>query len=101
MKEKQVGEVSVDSGQILICDPCYLRDHGLSEELCDEIYQATIGKNLCGPAVNTQMRNTDKQFPLGFATRTGYGDGGYKVFVKHNGEGRVAEIKIVFIRETE
>ena len=93
-------EVLVDSGQLLVVDPCYLLTHGLSEELYDEICKATTNKNLCGPAVNTQMRNTDKQFPLGFATSTGYGDGGYKVFVKHNGEGRVAEIKIVFIRET-
>ena len=94
-------EVSVDSGQLLVVDPCYLLTYGLSEELYDEICKATTNKNLCGPAVNTNFKNTDKQFPLGFATSTGYGDGGYKVFVKHNGEGRVAEIKIVFIKETE
>ena len=28
---EDVGEVSVDSGQLLIVDPCYLRSHGLSE----------------------------------------------------------------------
>ena len=34
---QDVGEVSVDSGTLLICDPCYLRSHGLTEEALEEI----------------------------------------------------------------
>ena len=106
MNAKPVGEVCVDSGQLLICDPCYLSEmYGMTEELYDQICEATKGEDLCGPEVDTQMRNTDKQFPLGFATGTGYGAGRYRVFVKHVEDKdwgrRVAEIKIVFIGEEE
>ena len=100
---QDVGEVSVDSGTLLICDPCYLRSHGLTEEALEEISQVTLGepRKMCGPAVNTQHVGSEKQFPLGFVTTTGYGDGGYKVYVEKNAEGRIKSVTVVFIRDVE
>ena len=75
---QDVGEVSVDSGTLLICDPCYLRSHGLTEEALEEISQVTLGepRKMCGPAVNTQHVGSEKQFPLGFVTTQATGTGG-------------------------
>ena len=100
---QDVGEVSVDSGQLLICDPCYLRSHGLTEEALEEISQVTLGapRTMCGPAVNTKFVGSEEQFPLGFVTTTGYGDGGYKVYVEKNAEGRIKSVTVVFIRDVE
>tara|TARA_B100000470_G_scaffold221827_1_gene213380 strand:+ start:1780 stop:2145 length:366 start_codon:yes stop_codon:yes gene_type:complete len=100
---QDVGEVSVDSGQLLICDPCYLRSHGLTEEALEEISQVTLGqpRKMCGPAVNTKHVGSEKQFPLGFVTTTGYGDGRYKVYVEKNAEGRIKSVTAVFIRDVE
>jgi hypothetical protein len=93
-------EVAVDSGQLLVVDPCYLLDHGMSEELYDEICQAKHGEDMCGGVIENKYIGT-----LGFVTGTGYGDGRYRVFVKHVEDKdwgrRVAEIKIVFIEEDE
>jgi len=101
---EDVGEVSVDSGTLLIVDPCYLSMKGLSEEALEEISQVTLGqpRKMCGPAVYTQFAGVDvEQKPLGFVTTTGYGDGGYKVYVEKTGEGRVKSITVVFITDYE
>ena len=100
---QDVGEVSVDSGTLLICDPCYLRSHGLTEEALEEISQVTLGepRKMCGPAVNTKFVGSEKQFPLGFVTTTGYGDGGYKVYVEKTAEGHIKSVTVVFIRDVE
>ena len=100
---QDVGEVSVDSGQLLICDPCYLRSHAMTEEALEEISHVTLGepRKMCGPAVNTKFVGSEKQFPLGFVTTTGYGDGRYKVYVEKNAEGRIKSVTAVFIRDVE
>ena len=57
---------------------------------------------MCGPAVNTAFVGTEKQFPLGFVTTTGYGDGGYKVYVEKTAEeGRIKSVTVVFITEKQ
>ena len=63
----------------------------------------TLGhpRKMCGPAVNTQHVGSEEQFPLGFVTTTGYGDGGYKVYVEKNAEGRIKSVTVVFIRDVE
>ena len=102
---EDVGEVSVDSGTLLICDPCYLLSHGLTEEALEEISQVTLGqpRKMCGPAVYTQFTGVyADQKPLGFVTTTGYGDGGYKVYVEKTAkEGRIKSITVVFITEKQ
>lgn len=85
-----VGEAGVDSGQILIGDPCYFLPEEKYQELLD-IHKKDKWKS---PTVELPYHMT-----CGIVTSTGYGDGGYNVYIKRNAEGRVMEAKIVFIEE--
>lgn len=96
LKFVKSGEVSVDSGQILLIDPCYInesfpngaasKDDGLTYR---GVCRATLKSSGCGEVGG-----------LGFATSSGYGDGVYPVYVARRG-GRIASIRIDFITEDE
>lgn len=103
MKKKKFGEwvevgvVGVDSGQILIVDPCYLKKFKNDER---------TGKNdsfsysgCCNAIVSNKGAGqifNDKKIPLAVASATGYGDGVYKVYVRYTYGGRVGDLKIHF-----
>jgi hypothetical protein len=80
-KLKKLGEVSVDSGQVIVVDPCYLHDwkhgkfdpaaKGEPENHYDETCRVTCGDEGGGPVFNH----------LAVATGSGYGDGGYSAHV--------------------
>lgn len=113
---KQIGEVSVDTGRLIIADPCYL--DGLKEnpsELAGAIIQTDL-LGLCdsvGENFDTLRQDPDAmarvlaqrkifgeaKFPGGdavfVASETGYGDGRYPVFSKVE-DGRVVGIWIDF-----
>lgn len=93
---KEIGVVGVDSGTLMITDPCYVT----GDEWSDKDYD----KHVCG------MNEDHAQVPfkLGHAGKgvifsSGFGDGVYKVFakVKNYKEwgNRIAEVKIVLIDE--
>ncbi len=85
-----VGQVSVDSGQVVIVDPCYVAEKGLDyDEVCATT--SPCGSWMRGHAV---------------ASRSGYGDGGYPVYaeISDTGDGwgtRVRRIVIDFDLEDE
>jgi hypothetical protein len=102
-----VGHVSVDSGQVIISDPCYIMEGDL-EFAPDGSVTATVhdpkdGK-VAGYAHPCEVTCSDArvgEFPVkGFATAvassSGYGDGNYPVYAKKNDEGRVVELTIYF-----
>lgn len=82
---QKVGICCVDSGQLLIVDPCYLplKDDAIYDEYCKE-HNKFVNEIVIS-----------KPFGIGVITSTGYGDGGYEVFIKKE-KNRVKEIKIVF-----
>jgi hypothetical protein len=93
---ERIGSVGVDSGQILVTDPCYVLDHE------SQGWQANIG----GRHPNyDDVLNTYKTFsepyiePWGSATAivvgTLYGDGCYPVYVRYV-DGRAAQVVIDF-----
>ena len=85
-----VGRCPVDSGQILLIDPCYvLADHNLDEGKAGAYYE-----KVCKVTIAEQAGEVIGG--LGVATSTGWGDGHYPVYAKMDG-GRVAEIKIKFM----
>ena len=93
-----VGTLGVDSGQMMLCDPCYIKrdfanEYGQTNQkgmtyssACD----ATLGNDGFGFLTHTNGAE------LAFACSSGYGDGIYPVYIKRDG-GRIAEMKIVFI----
>ena len=91
------GTFSVDSGQAMVGDPCYLdqwktnvgEDWNLEGKVGDYSYQ--------GASATTIESNYGE---LGISTAvvfsTGYGDGLYPVYVKLNNDGRVSKVVIDF-----
>ena len=84
------GYVGVDSGQVMIVDPCYvIRDDAEYEKLgCSDEYQAI-----------RSVRHPITGLGCGVIVRSGYGDGCYPVAVKLNREGRVKSVTVTFIAE--
>jgi hypothetical protein len=84
-----IGEVAVDSGQVMLIDPCYVfEDHyNLGGEptggLYDKACRLTTGATPYGPLEG------------GMVTGTFHGDGTYPVYAEMEG-GRVKSITIVF-----
>lgn len=76
---EEIGKVWVDSGQVMIADPC----HALSDEEYD----------------NTFVKNYEQQphkFKHGIVNSGWGGDGNFPVYVKKNKKGLVLEMKVVF-----
>ena len=95
---KKIGVVGVDSGTLMIGDPCYLDDDGWTKEDYD--------KFVC------RMKGDYKQVPFehGHAGKamifsSGFGDGCYNVFAKikdyKDWGKRITEVKIVLIEEED
>ena len=89
MTRELVGYCGVDSGTILIIDPCYLNripeltDPDKWADACDMIYPK--GKN-----------DLPKEIFQGVMTNTRFGDGHFPVYVTKDAEGRVKKMEIVF-----
>ena len=81
----QIGEVGVDSGQLFIGDPCYLKEVSM-DDLYTECSKVTLSKQRGGVISLTD----------GVAVSTGFGDGVYPVFAEIC-NGRVVKVWIEFI----
>ena len=84
-----IGHVSVDSGQIILVDPCYV-DRGLDY---DAVCAVTLADAQAGAWMNGHA----------VATSTGYGDGSYPVYVEYEDCGswgkRVKSVTINFMED--
>jgi len=94
-KTKLAGYCGVDSGQIMVIDPCY----AFMDEFDD---MGGNYRNVCNISLGDDGYG---EFPLpkngytqgiGVVTSSGYGDGNYPVFVDVNDDGRVVELRIAF-----
>ena len=102
---KKIGSIVVDAGLCWIGDPCYiLHKNPKAEKYYDRPPQA-IGDSwpdFCDKLQDMEDGSMQLSFDLGHdglgvVTSTGHGDGCYPVFAKHNENGCVAEVKVVFI----
>lgn len=90
MTGTKIGEVLVDSGQVMLIDPCYVLhdDFNLGGEptggLYDKACRLTTGASLYG------------EFEGGVVSSTYAGDGAYPVYADLDSDGRVKSITIVF-----
>lgn len=78
----------------MVGDPCYAadKDHPVRKwnKFCDLI---------SGSA--TQLKFKHGGDGLGVVVSSGYGDGVYPVYIKHDERGAVSELKVVFISDDE
>ena len=91
------GTFSVDSGQAMVGDPCYL--DAWNNNTNDEWnLEGKVGEYSYQGASATTLENSYGE--LGIATavvfNTGYGDGLYPVYVQLNDDGRVSKVVIDF-----
>ena len=108
-----IGRVPVDSGQIMIVDPCYVlegdvtfetHENGNMTVVEDNPYSracaASMGGEMAGP-FSTHGGNMDDAV----CSSSGYGDGMYPVYIEYEDCGswgvRVKSITIEFINEDE
>jgi hypothetical protein len=98
-----IGELSVDSGQAIIGDPCYLEDWKPwnSEEDNFEDHVNKVGEfgylGACNATLNKGFGQLGGMSAVAFST--GYGDGLYPVYAHINDDGRVGMIVVDFTGE--
>ena len=82
-----VGVCAVDSAQLLIVDPLYLRNitRETAEKLVDECFDVS-----CGRVMSNHGHSLATVIP------TGYGDGAYPVYAVRDENGRVMRVEIRF-----
>jgi len=97
---KLVGRVCVDSGQLMIIDPCYLRDWKHGDYNCDSNVEGTASNNYEEACFKTlsEEKCGDVLGGLGFVFSSGYGDGTYNVYVRYF-KNLIGEVRIVLIND--
>jgi len=98
---KKLGTFGVDSGQVLITDPCYLddwKDEEFDQDAIEKIQKSeTYPYSYCGACART-LKGEGGHIGLGcdgVVSSTGWGDGKYSVYAWVE-NGRVKELKIKF-----
>lgn len=100
-----IGHVGVDSGQLMVCDPCYIK----ADDWADESFapaNAVNGKypfnynGACGATLSDESAGELGTFGTGVAFASGWGDGNYPVYATYI-DGRIARVEIVLIDEDE
>lgn len=96
---QKVGMIGVDAGLCWIGDPCYCVTPDANN------HPAQTWKEFCRKlpkrAMSKQWNYIKGRPGLGVSVSTGYGDGDYPVYVKKNRDGRISEVKVIFIQEDE
>lgn len=94
-KHKLLGYAAVDSGQILIVDPCYLDEWKGGESRGDNHYAiactTTMSKDQGGEMLISNIAGR------GVVASSGYGDGNYPVYAEYintNKKGELEDIRI-------
>ena len=108
--EKLIGYCSVDSGQVMLTDPCYVKDFKDDGELdfseskeVKELYPYTYS-GACDASLNGQGGG-QLAHPLGHAgagvcVSTAYGDGQYPVYAEYEADGKtISSVRIEFLEE--
>jgi hypothetical protein len=93
----EAGWFSVDSGQAMVGDPCYL-DGWKTNEGEEWNLEGKIGDYSYQGASATTIEDSYGELGIGNAVvfNTGYGDGYYPVYVQMNDDGRISKVVIDF-----
>jgi hypothetical protein len=107
-KRTLLGTVGVDSGQVMVCDPCYIGSEWQKDddkkELFDKSNEGKFSYGGCCIATMSEKLGGQLKYKLGHAgagvaVSSGYGDGGYPVYAEYNDEGIVKRITVEFIAD--
>ena len=110
-----IGNIGVDSGQMMLSDPCYVKDFADSDDVVelmdaikngsDDSYSYTGACSQSNTPQQAGVLVNDIGAELGVVCSSGFGDGVYPVYVKRHdfgGDGkRVVEMKIEFVNEEQ
>jgi len=103
-KTKLIGHVAVDSGQVMVVDPCYIRElwrgnSFISDPNEDGSYTPTNELSYDGCCTATLSKERAGQAGFAVASSSGYGDGEYPVYAEYNDEGQIERLTIEFISD--
>lgn len=98
--KKKIGYVIVDSGEIMIIDPCYIdsyweKGRSLDNTLAIGTYD-DIAKTTLSPKGYGQIINSEKIKGLGFVISNFGGDGKYPVYAEFGETEKVKKLTIDF-----
>ena len=106
-ERKLIGELGVNSGMALLCDPCYIKKGTWgdgSEFSYDGCCSVTdYSRNSCGGGQLNFERKFNETYsgPCAVAFSTGYSDGAYPVYATYNEDGRIAKVEVIFDSDNE
>jgi len=96
--KKLIGHCGVDSGQLLIVDPCYLNQwkdgefHPKTKKIKNSYDEAC--KITCNTKESAGEMIISGAFGTGIVFASGYGDGEYPVYATYNKDKRIIKIEI-------
>lgn len=98
MSGELIGHCGVDSGQILLTDPCYIESHWDGTE--GGRFETVTYSEVCEVTLDEKRGGECPTFP-GVAVSTMWGDGVYPVYAERDAAGRIRSVTIVFDDEDE
>lgn len=100
---EEVGHIGVDAGLCFLGDPCYFDSRGNEGnpfenwlEFCEWLQKEEERQ---GDYRTFKIPYAKGHEGRGVVVSTGYGDGCYPVYIRKTPEGRVAELKVVFVAD--
>jgi hypothetical protein len=98
-----VGTVSVDSGQVMIGDPCYLHDWDANDYSAEAVATGSRDYDYASACAATlsPLRAGELKNGLAVVTSTAWGDGLYPVYLTYDSDGRVTKVEIIFDQDED
>jgi hypothetical protein len=102
----ELGNISVDSGTMMLCDPCYIfQDEKTKSATWSDFIDRMRSNGMDGDEKGCVLNLNDHDFANGSVFSTGFGDGSYPVEIEVGDFGkwgkRVVSAKITFIDDME
>lgn len=103
MERELIGHVGVDSGQLMVIDPCYVDSEWVHGDFTDTSGSYRKASDLTKLSSRSHGILPFKLGHPGMAAvfASGYGDGLYPVYAHKNAEGRVVRVEIVMDDEED
>lgn len=103
---KKVGTVGVDSGQLMIIDPCYIDSAWEGDPPPGKKYHSASYLEVCETTNSREGYGPVIRYPngvtgLGFAFSTTWGDGEYEIYETRNSSGHLVKMEIVLASQEE